>query len=158
MLSPHAWSRLRLSTVLPFLSARRCREVAARFAAPAAFDAYYFGPHVPICADLPGIQATTSNKGPLNLLTGTADWYLTADVTFNSLADLQAGCVAPLGRAPGQRGRAAAGDEELGRQDVVDTIHIRSREQMENRRSQFTPRGHDAQAGSGRRQQGTRGT
>src|SRR5215216_6595908 len=70
---------------------------------PAAFDAYYFENHVPIFAQTPGIRSITYNKGPINVLAGTSNVYLIAEVTFDSMSDLQAG----LASGPSQ---AAAAD------------------------------------------------
>jgi uncharacterized protein (TIGR02118 family) len=58
---------------------------------PAAFDSYYFATHVPIFAKTPGIRATLFSKGPMHVLAGTSDIYLVAEVTFDSMDDLQAG-------------------------------------------------------------------
>lgn len=58
---------------------------------PAAFEEYYFNTHVPIFAQTPGIQSASFSKGPINVLAGTPDCFLVAEVTFASMADLQAG-------------------------------------------------------------------
>jgi uncharacterized protein (TIGR02118 family) len=70
---------------------------------PAAFDAYYTKTHVPIFAQTPGIRSITYNKGPVNLIAGASQVYLVAEVTFDSMSDLQAG----LASQPAQ---AAAAD------------------------------------------------
>lgn len=56
----------------------------------AAFDEYYFGTHVPIFAQTPGIRSTTFSKGPINTLAGSGDFHLVAEVIFDSMDDLQA--------------------------------------------------------------------
>jgi uncharacterized protein (TIGR02118 family) len=58
---------------------------------PTAFESYYFGTHVPIFAETPGIRAVTFSKGPITLLTGVSDVFLVAEVTFDSMEALQAG-------------------------------------------------------------------
>jgi uncharacterized protein (TIGR02118 family) len=69
-----------------------------RPADPAAFDAHYFDTHVPIFARTPGIRSVSFSRGPIQVIAGTPDLYLVAIVTFDSLADLQAG----LGSGPAQ--------------------------------------------------------
>jgi len=66
---------------------------------PAAFDAYYFGTHVPIFAQAPGIRAVTFSQGPIATITGTSDIYLVAEVTFDSMDDLQTALASEPGQA-----------------------------------------------------------
>jgi uncharacterized protein (TIGR02118 family) len=65
---------------------------------PAAFDAYYFETHVPIFAQTPGIRSVTFNQGPITAIAGANNVYLVAQVTFDSMDDLNAG----LASAPAQ--------------------------------------------------------
>jgi len=57
----------------------------------AAFEEHYFNTHVPIFAETPGIKGVSFSKGPISPLVGTADYFLIADVTFDSMAELRAG-------------------------------------------------------------------
>jgi uncharacterized protein (TIGR02118 family) len=58
---------------------------------PAAFDNYYYGTHVPIFAETPGIRSVTFSQGPISTLAGASNTYLIAEVTFDSMESLQAG-------------------------------------------------------------------
>jgi uncharacterized protein (TIGR02118 family) len=66
---------------------------------PAAFEAYYFGTHVPIFAGTPGVRSVVFSKAPIATIAGTSDIYLVAEVTFDSMADLQAGLASPAAQA-----------------------------------------------------------
>ena len=55
---------------------------------PTAFDERYFGQHVPLCADLPGLKATTFSK-PKVLGAGAAP-YLVAELDFEDEAAYKA--------------------------------------------------------------------
>ena len=70
---------------------------------PAAFDRYYFETHVPIAKKIPGLRSYILNNGPLNMIAGSPAPYLIAELSFDSVADLQSA----LSSAEGQ---AAAGD------------------------------------------------
>lgn len=65
----------------------------------AAFDAYYFGTHVPIFAEAPGIRGVVFSQGPVNAVVGQTNYHLIAEVTFDSMADLRAALASPAGRA-----------------------------------------------------------
>jgi len=69
----------------------------------AAFDRYYFGTHAPIAKKIPGPRSYIVNDGPVNALAGSTAPYLIAELSFDTLADLQSA----LGSA---EGRAAAAD------------------------------------------------
>ena len=53
-----------------------------------AFDAYYFETHVPIFAQTPGIRSVAFSQGPITALAGTNNTYLIAEVTLDSMDDL----------------------------------------------------------------------
>lgn len=69
----------------------------------AAFDAYYKATHIPLAYKIPGVKSYEISDGVVANAAGASDVHLAAILTFDSLADLQAG----LGSAEGQ---AAAGD------------------------------------------------
>ena len=69
----------------------------------AAFDAYYKATHIPLAYKIPGLKKYEISDGAVGSPAGASDIYLTAILTFDSLADIQAA----LGSAEGQ---AAAGD------------------------------------------------
>ena len=73
---------------------------------PAAFDTHYADIHIPLAKQLPGLRSYTINAGPVASPAGTAPYYLVAELTFDSLPDLQAA----LGSAEGQAATADLGD------------------------------------------------
>jgi uncharacterized protein (TIGR02118 family) len=70
---------------------------------PAAFDRYYFETHVPLAKKIPGLRSYVVNDGPVNTIAGSPAPHFIAELSFDSMADLQAA----LSSA---EGRAAAGD------------------------------------------------
>ena len=66
---------------------------------PAAFDAYYYGTHVPLAQQLPGLRRYEVSQGPIMGLSGPAPHYLLATLFFDSMADLQAAVNSPQGQA-----------------------------------------------------------
>jgi len=69
----------------------------------AAFDAYYKATHIPLASKIPGLRAYEISEGVVNTPAGPSDIYLTAILTFDNLAAIQAGLASP-------EGQAAAGD------------------------------------------------
>jgi uncharacterized protein (TIGR02118 family) len=70
---------------------------------PGAFEAYYFGTHVPIAKRIPKLRKYTVNRGQLAAAAGEPPYFLVAILEFDSMADLQAAFASP-------EGQAAAGD------------------------------------------------
>ncbi len=70
---------------------------------PAAFDRYYFETHIAIAKKVPGLRSYIVNSGPVNVIAGSPAPYLIAELSFDTMTDLQAA----LSSAEGQ---AAAGD------------------------------------------------
>ena len=65
---------------------------------PTAFDAHYTQTHIPLAKQLPGLRSYTINAGPVISPGGPSPYHLIAELTFDSLANLQAA----LGSAEGQ--------------------------------------------------------
>jgi uncharacterized protein (TIGR02118 family) len=57
---------------------------------PAAFDAHYADVHIPLAKQLPGLRSYTVSAGPVINPAGESPYYLAAELTFASPADLQA--------------------------------------------------------------------
>ena len=87
----------------------------------AAFDAYYFGTHVPIAKKIPGLRSYEVNHGGVATPAGPSDFHLIAILTFDSIADIQAG----LGSTEGQ---AAAADLGNFAQAGVDLLFFDTKE------------------------------
>jgi uncharacterized protein (TIGR02118 family) len=65
----------------------------------AAFDAHYTGIHAPLVKQWPGLRTYTLNAGPVETPAGPAPYHAIADLTFDSLAALQAALQSPEGTA-----------------------------------------------------------
>jgi uncharacterized protein (TIGR02118 family) len=68
----------------------------------AAFDRHYETVHVPLAEKIPGMRSCTLGR-PASLDGSQPPYHLVAQLTFDSLEDLQAGMGSP-------EGQAAAGD------------------------------------------------
>lgn len=66
---------------------------------PAAFDRYYFGPHVKLAKAVPGLEGYEITRGPVVTPAGPAPFYLVAILTFDSMAAIQAALASPQGQA-----------------------------------------------------------
>ncbi len=66
---------------------------------PAAFDRYYFGPHVRLAKAVPGLRGYEVTRGPVMTPAGSSPYYLVAILTFDSMASIQAALASPQGQA-----------------------------------------------------------
>lgn len=82
---------------------------------PAAFDAYYYGSHLPLAKTLPGLRSYHVNAGPIGTPAGEAALHLVAMLEFDSMAAIQAALVSP-------EGAATAGDLANFAQAGVDLL------------------------------------
>jgi uncharacterized protein (TIGR02118 family) len=71
----------------------------AKPADSAAFDAYYFGKHIPLAKSMPGLRRYEVNRGPIQSLGGPSPHHLIATLHFDSLDDLQAAVGSIQGQA-----------------------------------------------------------
>ena len=77
-------------------------KIIAMYKTPAdsaAFDSYYFGPHMQLAKAVPGLKGYEVTRGPIMSLAGPAPWYLVAVLTFDSMAAIQAALTSPQGQA-----------------------------------------------------------
>lgn len=65
----------------------------------AAFDAHYFGKHVPLAKKIPGLRSYEVNQGPVATPEGPSPYHLVALLTFDSMADIAAAFASPEGQA-----------------------------------------------------------
>lgn len=79
---------------------------------PAAFDEHYFGIHVPLAKQLPGLTRYEVSKGPITALANAEDPYLVATLHLESLAAIQDAFATDCGRACGADRRLLAPDEK----------------------------------------------
>ena len=66
---------------------------------PEAFDAYYFGTHVPIAKRLPGLRKYEVSVGEIGTPAGPAKTHLIAILHFDSTADIMTALESPEGQA-----------------------------------------------------------
>jgi uncharacterized protein (TIGR02118 family) len=66
---------------------------------PAAFDAHYFGKHVPLAKKIPGLRRYEVNQGPVATPEGPSPYHLVALLTFDSMADIGAAFASKEGQA-----------------------------------------------------------
>ena len=65
----------------------------------AAFDAYYFGTHVPLAKTIPGLRSYEVNAGPIGTPQGPSGLHLIATLTFDSMEAIGAAFASKEGRA-----------------------------------------------------------
>jgi uncharacterized protein (TIGR02118 family) len=65
---------------------------------PAAFDKYYRETHIPIAKRIPGLRSCDISTAPPRVATGNPI-YLVGQLTFDSLADIDAAFASPEGKA-----------------------------------------------------------
>ncbi len=65
----------------------------------ATFNRQYTDDHVPLAKKIPGLRAFEVSDGPINTPAGPAPYANIVLLTFDSLADLQAGVASPEGGA-----------------------------------------------------------
>lgn len=66
---------------------------------PAAFDAHYYGTHVPIAKRIPGLRKYEVSQGPVGTPAGLSGYHLLATLTFDSPAAIGAAFASPEGQA-----------------------------------------------------------
>ena len=65
----------------------------------AAFDAHYFGKHVPLAKTVPGLTKYEVNAGPVMGMEGQSAYHLVATLHFESIGALRAGLASAAGQA-----------------------------------------------------------
>ena len=88
---------------------------------PAAFDAHYFGTHVPLAKTLPGLRSYQVNSGAVSTPAGAASLHLVALLQFDDMAAIQAALTSP-------EGAATAGDLANFAQAGVELLMFDTRE------------------------------
>lgn len=65
----------------------------------AAFDAYYFGTHVPLAKTIPGLKSYEVTRGDVMGMAGKHGVYLVAILEFDSMEAIGAAMSSPQGQA-----------------------------------------------------------
>jgi uncharacterized protein (TIGR02118 family) len=87
----------------------------------AAFDAHYFGTHVPIAKKIPGLRKYEVSNGPIGTPAGPAKIHLIATLHFDSMSAIQSAFASP-------EGQAAAADVQKFAAGKVDMMFSDTRE------------------------------
>jgi uncharacterized protein (TIGR02118 family) len=87
----------------------------------AAFDAHYFGTHVPIAKKIPGLRKYEVSKGAIGTPGGPSGMHLIATLHFDTMAAIQAAFASP-------EGQAAAADVQKFATAKVDMLFSDTRE------------------------------
>ena len=66
---------------------------------PDAFEAHYRNTHLPLARKVPGVKRIEINAGPVLTPNGPAPYHLIGLLSFDSMAELQAGLASPEGQA-----------------------------------------------------------
>jgi uncharacterized protein (TIGR02118 family) len=88
---------------------------------PAAFDKYYVETHTPLAKKMPGLRKLQISKGTVATPAGPSGIYLIAELTFDSMAAIQAAFASP-------EGKATAGDLPNFASGGVDIVLFDTRE------------------------------
>jgi uncharacterized protein (TIGR02118 family) len=65
----------------------------------AAFDRYYFGPHLTLAKTVPGLKGYEVTRGPIMAMAGAQPYYLIAVLTFDSMQAVQSALASKQGQA-----------------------------------------------------------
>ncbi len=65
---------------------------------PAAFDSYYYNTHIPLAERIPGLRSYSVSTAPPRVLAGNG-FHLIAELTFDSMDDLNGALASPEGQA-----------------------------------------------------------
>ncbi len=76
---------------------------------PNAFNEYYFSTHAPLAKKMPGLRSIAVSEGPVQVPRGESPYHMVVEMTFDSLADIQAAFASPEGVATARDLRNFAG-------------------------------------------------
>ena len=79
---------------------------------PQAFDAHYFGVHIPLAKRLPGIRKYEVSKRPILTPAGDPEPYLIGTLYFDDLAAIKSAFATPEGKACAADRRVLAPNDE----------------------------------------------
>jgi uncharacterized protein (TIGR02118 family) len=91
---------------------------------PAAFDAHYFGVHVPMAKKLPGLRRYEVSRGPVVPVAGWPDVYLVGTLHFDDLSAIRHAFSTPEGQACAADRRVLAPREEDVQMYLFDDAEV----------------------------------
>ena len=82
---------------------------------PQAFEKHYFGTHVPLAKQLPGLRSYEVSRGPIAALASATDTHFVATLTFDDMDALRRAFASDLGQqcAADRKILAADGDVQM---------------------------------------------
>jgi uncharacterized protein (TIGR02118 family) len=91
---------------------------------PAAFDAHYFGVHVPLAKRLPGLEKYEVGRRRIITPAGDPEPYLVATLYFEDLAAIRRAFATPEGRACAADRRVLAPDDDDVQMYLFDAAEV----------------------------------
>ena len=91
---------------------------------PAAFDAHYFGVHVPLAKNLPGLIRYEVSRRPILTPAGDPEPYLIGTLYFDDLAAIRRAFATPEGQACAADRRLLAPDDADGQMYLFDASEV----------------------------------
>lgn len=91
---------------------------------PAAFDAHYFGVHVPLAKQLPGLQKYEVSRRPIVTPAGDPEPYLIGTLYFDDMAAMRGAFATPEGRACAADRRVLAPEDDDVQMYLFDAVEV----------------------------------
>jgi uncharacterized protein (TIGR02118 family) len=91
---------------------------------PAAFDAHYFGVHVPLAKRLPGLRKYEVSRRPILTPAGDPEPYLVGTLYFDDLEAIRHAFTTPEGQACAADRRALAPEEDDVQMYLFDVAEV----------------------------------
>jgi uncharacterized protein (TIGR02118 family) len=91
---------------------------------PQAFDAHYFGVHVPLAKKLPGLRSYEVSRPPLTSLAGDRETYLIGTLRFDDLAAIRHAFSTDVGRECAADRRILAPNDEDVQMYLFDSVDV----------------------------------
>jgi uncharacterized protein (TIGR02118 family) len=91
---------------------------------PAAFDAHYFGVHIPLAKKLPGLLKYEVSRRPILTPAGDPEPYLIGTLYFDDLASIRRAFATPEGQACAADRRVLAPEDDDVQMYLFDVAEV----------------------------------
>jgi uncharacterized protein (TIGR02118 family) len=91
---------------------------------PAAFDAHYYGVHIPLAKRLPGLRGYDVSRRPVLTPAGDPEPYLIGTLHFDSLAAIREAFASDIGRECAADRRILAPNDGDVQMYLFDTVEV----------------------------------
>lgn len=91
---------------------------------PAAFDAHYYGVHIPLAKRLPGLLRYEVSQRPILMPAGDPEPYRVAILQFADLATMRQAFSTPEGQACAADRRVLAPEDDDVQMYLFDTVEV----------------------------------